>query len=92
MVVAPSHITHINRRYVGAREPTFTVLTVLRDGNSAMGTRYPPDTRPDGYGHEVNFLPVGDTRTRPEPRWVRDGYFFLPDGYPILYYRYNSSL
>jgi hypothetical protein len=43
-----------------------------RDGNSGMGTRYPPGTRPDGYGYGDDFLSVGGTRTRPEPN--RDGY------------------
>jgi hypothetical protein len=80
MVVTLSHITHINRGYAGAREPTFTVLTVLRDGNSAMGTRYPPDTRPDGYRYGDDFLSVSGIRTRPESRWVRDGYFFFTRG------------
>jgi hypothetical protein len=32
-----------------------------------------------------DFLSVGDTRIRLESRRVWDGYFFLPDGYPILY-------
>jgi hypothetical protein len=49
---------------------------LIRDGNSGMGTRYLPGTRPDGYGYGDDFLPMGGTRTRPEPRWVRDGYFF----------------
>jgi hypothetical protein len=47
---------------------------------------------PDRYGYGDNFLPVGGIRTRPEPRWVRNKYFFPSDGYLILYYRYNSSL
>jgi hypothetical protein len=34
------------------------------------------------YGYGDNFLPVGDTRTRTEPRWIRDGYFFSPTGNP----------
>jgi hypothetical protein len=63
-----------------------------RDGNSGMRTRYPPGIRPDGYGYGDDFLPVSGTRTRPEPRCVWDGYFFPPDGYLILYYRYNSRL
>jgi hypothetical protein len=37
-------------------------------------------TRPDGYGYGDDFLPAGDTRTRPESRRVRDGYFFPPAG------------
>jgi hypothetical protein len=49
-----------------------------RDDNSGMSTRYPSDTRPDGYGND--FLPTGGTRTRPESRRVRDGYFFPPVG------------
>jgi hypothetical protein len=48
--------------------------SMSRDDNSGMGTRYPPGTRSDGYGYEDNFLPVGGTRTRPEPRRV----FFPP--------------
>jgi hypothetical protein len=46
--------------------------TINRDGNLSMGTRYPPGTRPDGYGYGDDFLPVGGTRTRSEPRWVHD--------------------
>jgi hypothetical protein len=45
-----------------------------RDGNSGTGTRY-------RYGD--NFLPVGDTRTRPESRRVRDGYFLPSVGNPM---------
>jgi hypothetical protein len=33
---------------------------------------------PDGYGYGDDFLPAGGTRTRPESRQVRDGYFFPP--------------
>jgi hypothetical protein len=47
-----------------------------RDGNSGTGTR------PDGAGYGDDFLPAGGTRTRPEPRRVRDGYFFSPAGNP----------
>jgi hypothetical protein len=73
-------------------KPTHTVT--LRDGNSGTGTRYPLGTRLDGYRYRYrdNFLPMGGTRTRPELRRVRDGFFFSPDGYPILYYRYNYRL
>jgi hypothetical protein len=42
----------------------------IRDGNSGTGTR------PEGYGYVDDFLSVGGTRTRPEPRRVRDEYFF----------------
>jgi hypothetical protein len=48
--------------------------------NLDMGIRYPPGTRSDGYGYGDDFLPVGDTRTRSEPRWVRNGNFFHPTG------------
>jgi hypothetical protein len=48
-----------------------------RDGNLGMGTR------PDGAGYGDDFLPVGGTRTRPEPRPVRGGYFFPPMGNPM---------
>jgi hypothetical protein len=41
-----------------------------RDGNSGTGTRYPPGTRPDGYGYGDNFLPVSGIYTRPELRRV----------------------
>jgi hypothetical protein len=34
-----------------------------------------PGTRPDKVGYGDDFLTVGDTRTRPEPRWVRVGIF-----------------
>jgi hypothetical protein len=40
-----------------------------RDGNSGTGNQYSMGTRPDGY--EYDFLPVGKTRTRPEPRRVQ---------------------
>jgi hypothetical protein len=55
-------------------------MNAARDGNSGTGTRYPSDTRPDGYGDD--FLPVGGTCTRPESRRVRDWYFFPPAGNP----------
>jgi hypothetical protein len=51
-----------------------------RDGNLGTGTRYLSGTRPIGYGDD--FLPVGGTRTRSEPRRIRDGYFFPPAGNP----------
>jgi hypothetical protein len=45
-----------------------------------------PDTRrvPDltGMGMGIIFLSVGGTRIRPEPKWVRDEYFFSPAGNP----------
>jgi hypothetical protein len=47
-------------------------LVIFRDGNSGTGIR------PDVYGYEDDFLSAGDTRIRPESRWVRDGYFFPP--------------
>jgi hypothetical protein len=53
-----------------------------RDGNSGTGTRYPSDTRHDGYGYRDNILPAGGTRTRPESRQVQDGYFSPPVGNP----------
>jgi hypothetical protein len=40
-----------------------------RDGNSGTGNQYSVGTQPDGYGYD--FLPVGETRTRPEPRRVQ---------------------
>jgi hypothetical protein len=42
----------------------------VRDDNLGTGTWYPSGTRPDGYGYGDDFLPVGDTRTRPESRRV----------------------
>jgi hypothetical protein len=41
------------------------LLVRSRDGNSGMGTQYPSDTRPDGYGYGYgdDFLFVGDTCT-----------------------------
>ncbi len=33
------------------------------DGNSVMGTQYPPGTRPDGIRYGDDFLPVSGTRT-----------------------------
>jgi hypothetical protein len=47
-----------------------------RDDNLSTGIRS------DGYGYEDDFLLVGDTRTRPESRRVRVGYFFPPTGNP----------
>jgi hypothetical protein len=46
------------------------------DDNSGTGTQ------PDGAGYGDDFLPVGGTCTRPEPRRVWGGYFFLPVGNP----------
>jgi hypothetical protein len=40
-------------------------------------------TRLEGYGYGNNFLFAGGTRTRPEPRRVRGGYFFPPAGNPM---------
>jgi hypothetical protein len=40
-----------------------------RDGNSGTGNQYSVGTRPDGYGYD--FLPVGETRTRLEPRRIQ---------------------
>jgi hypothetical protein len=48
----------------------------VRDDNSGTDTWYPLVIWPDGYGYRDDFLPVGVTWTRPEPRRVRDGYFF----------------
>jgi hypothetical protein len=62
------------------------VVVYARDGNSGTGTR------PEGYEYVNEFLPADGTNTRPELRWVRGVYFFPSDGYPILYYRYNSRL
>jgi hypothetical protein len=50
-----------------------------RDGNSGTSTRYPPGTRPVRYGYREDFLYAGGTRIRPEPKQVRDGYFFPMD-------------
>jgi hypothetical protein len=52
------------------------VFVLVRDGNLGMGTRH------DGYGYGDDFLPAGGTRTRPESRRVRDGYFFPPADNP----------
>jgi hypothetical protein len=49
-------------------------VAMIRDGNSGTGTRS------DGYRYENDFLSMGDIRTRPELRRVRDEYFFLPVG------------
>jgi hypothetical protein len=58
--------------WVGQRPAglSWVIWAGCRDGNLGTGTRYPPDTRPDGYGDD--FLPTGGTRTRPDPN--RDGY------------------
>jgi hypothetical protein len=75
------------RRLPGALSPPLPRLRpdlvpsrpdLARDGNSSTGTRYPSGTRPDRYGYEDDFLPAGGTRTRPESRRIRDGYFFHP--------------
>jgi hypothetical protein len=60
--------------------PKTKASDVDRDGNSGTDTRYLLDTQPDGAGHGNNFLPISGTRTRPEPRRVRGGYFFPPAG------------
>jgi hypothetical protein len=64
---------HTTTRWMGLR-------VRCRDGNSGTGTRYPLDTRPDGYRYGDDFLSVGGTRTQPESRRVRGGYFFPPTG------------
>jgi hypothetical protein len=68
--------------WVGQRSAglSWVIWAGCRDGNLGTGTRYPPDTRPDGYGDD--FLPTGGTRTRPESRRVQDEYFFPPAGNP----------
>jgi hypothetical protein len=57
-----------------------------RDGNSDTSTR------PDGYGYGDDFLSVGDTRTQPEPRQVRDGYFSHPQITQRVSILYNCTL
>jgi hypothetical protein len=47
-----------------------------RDGNSGTDIEYPLGIRSDGDRYEYDFLPVGGTRTRPEPRRVREHVFF----------------
>jgi hypothetical protein len=61
----------------------FYIRFPYRDDNLSTGTRYPPGTRSDRYGCKDDFLPAGDTRTRSEPRRVRDVYFFPPADDPI---------
>jgi hypothetical protein len=46
-----------------------------------LDTRRIPDLT--GTGMRMIFLPVGDTRNRPELRQVRDIYFFSPAGNPM---------
>jgi hypothetical protein len=60
----------------------FYIRFLYRDDNSGTSTQYPPGTRSDRYEYKDDFLPVGDTRIRPEPRRVRNGYFFPPVGNP----------
>jgi hypothetical protein len=64
----------------GSASPKKTIIS--RDGNSGMGIQYSPGIRPNGYRYGDDFLLMGGTRTRPEPRWVQDGYFFPPAGNP----------
>jgi hypothetical protein len=58
------------------------------DGNSGTGIGYPPCTRPDGDEYGYDFLPVGGTHTRPEPRRIGVRIFSPPTGvrYPKLSY------
>jgi hypothetical protein len=63
---------------------------ITRDGNLGTGTRYPPGTWPDSYWYGDDFLPVGDTRTRPESRQVWDGYFFSAVG-NLMGFRYFTT-
>jgi hypothetical protein len=84
--------TEVDASVLGLTNPNRT-----RYDNLGMGIGYPSDTRSDGYEYGDDFLPVGDTRTRSESRWVWDGYFFSLTGNPtagylILYYRYNYRL
>jgi hypothetical protein len=53
-----------------------------------------PDTRrvPDGYGYGDDFLSVGVTCTRPEPRRVREVYFFLLAGNPTSTRYYTIAI
>jgi hypothetical protein len=48
----------------------FAHQVIRRDDNLSTDTRYLSGTRPDGYGCGDDFLPTGDTRTRPESRRV----------------------
>jgi hypothetical protein len=48
----------------------FAHQVIRRDDNLGTDTRYPSGTRPDGYEYRDDFLPTGDTRTRPESRRV----------------------
>jgi hypothetical protein len=69
-----------NRPIYRWNQPHFSLPN--RDDNLGTGTRYLPGTRPDGYGYGGDFLSVDDIRTRPESRWVRNGYFFPLAGNP----------
>jgi hypothetical protein len=65
-------------------------VLIYRDGNSV---RVPDTCRvPDGYGYGDDFLSVGVTRTRPEPRRVRDVYFFLLAGNPTSTRYYTIAI
>jgi hypothetical protein len=71
---------------VNKKTGLYIVLVAFMDVNLGTGTRL------DGVRYEDDFLLMGGTRTRPESRRVRGGYFFPPDGYPILFYRYDFRL
>jgi hypothetical protein len=60
----PSAVAQVDPKKAELERITFRVpVVLLRDGNLGTGTRYPPGTRPDGYGYVDDFLPAGGTRT-----------------------------
>jgi hypothetical protein len=76
-MLAPKHVCMISYTLSKFHRYLLVIMMSPRDGNSGTGTR------PNGYGYGDDFLPTGDTRTRPELRQVRDGYFFPPTGNPM---------
>jgi hypothetical protein len=74
---------YVTRRYHRMPKHNFDVG---RDGNSGTGTR------PDGARYMDDFLPAGGNRTRPEPRFVRGGYFFPPVDNPTGTRYYTTTM
>jgi hypothetical protein len=58
------------------------IIDAKEDNVSVSDDNLGTGIRPDGYEYGDYFLPVGDTRTQPELRWICGGYFFSPAGNP----------
>jgi hypothetical protein len=58
------------------------IIDAKEDNVSVSDDNWGTGIRPDGYEYGDYFLPVGDTRTWSELRWIWSGYFFPPAGNP----------